>query len=153
MGSIINFHDNSGEKVVPEQKNIERWAHCVFHKLDEDHEITISIINDNEMRELNKKYRGKDYATNVLSFPYEPFEGEEGTENYLGDIVLCASVIVHEADEQQKDLFPHWAHMIIHGILHLLGYDHEIEQDAMIMEALEIELLNEIGYKNPYEIA
>jgi probable rRNA maturation factor len=126
---------------------VNRWvAHALRSKHEAD-QITLRIVGSAEGRELNRDYRGKakDYATNVLTFDYqrEPF--------VAADIVLCAPVIAREAAEQGKASEAHWAHLIIHGILHAQGYEHETnEGDALEMEALEVLLLGALGYPNPY---
>ena len=102
-----------------------------------------------ESQQLNSQYRQKDKPTNVLSFPFEVPEGIE--LNLLGDLVVCASVVEQEAKEQNKVLFHHWAHMIVHGCLHLLGYDHINDADADEMEALEVKILAKLAISNPYE--
>lgn len=106
--------------------------------------LTLRIVDTEESRTLNKTYRGKDKPTNVLSFPFNE-------SNHLGDLVLCHTVIAKEAIEQSKTLKDHYTHLVVHGILHLLGYDHENIEDAQEMEALEIDLLNELHINNPYE--
>lgn len=111
--------------------------------------LTVRIVDSAEGRDLNHSYRGKDYATNVLSFPFEappiPLP-----EVLLGDLVICAEVVTLEAQEQNKDLRTHWAHMLVHGTLHLLGYDHIEDAEAEHMEALEIAILARMGLPNPY---
>lgn len=116
------------------------------------YEINIGLTHDDEIRELNKKHRGKDKATNVLSFPlYDPDEIlPPGAPAMLGDIVLAFETIMRESEEQDKDFHDHVAHLVIHGVLHLIGYDHENDEDAEIMEALEIAVLEGMGIKNPY---
>lgn len=126
---------------------VQRWAAYAVRKPNVADQITLRIVGNAEGRELNRSYRGKakDYATNVLTFDYqrEPF--------LAADIVLCAPVIAREAAEQIKPLEAHWAHLIIHGILHAQGYEHETnERDALEMEALEVLLLQSLGYANPY---
>ena len=115
----------------------------------------LRIIGRGEAQELNRDYREKDYATNILSFPSDFGEIPEGVldeeeAGYLGDLVVCAEVVHDEAQQQQKTLDNHWAHLVIHGILHLQGYDHVDEQEADIMESLEIKLLKELGVPDPY---
>jgi probable rRNA maturation factor len=126
---------------------VQRWAEHALRDSHEDDQITIRIVGETEGRALNCSYRGKakDYATNVLTFEYssQPFVN--------ADIVLCAPVIAREAIAQSKLLEAHWAHLVIHGVLHAQGYDHETnERDANVMEALEVLLVQSLGYANPY---
>lgn len=115
-------------------------------------EITIRVVDEAESRQLNAEYRGKDKPTNVLSFPFEMPEGlpEGALPPVLGDLVICAAVVAREAREQGKSPEAHWAHMVTHGVLHLLGYDHQETREAELMEALEIEILAGLGYADPY---
>ncbi len=131
------------QRETPSRSQFLRWVKAA---LNVDTEVTIRIVSANEGRALNAAYRGKDYATNVLTFPLteEP--------HLMGDIILCAPVVEKEAREQGKDLMAHYAHMTVHGILHLHGYDHETEAQAELMEALEVETLRKLGYANPYLI-
>ena len=117
-------------------------------------DITLRIVDEDEIRTLNREYRDKDKPTNVLSFPFEMPEGlpDDAMEPLLGDIIICAPVVRREAAEQNKTLEAHWAHMVTHGVLHLLGYDHIDDEDAQIMEAMEIRALNEQGFPDPYAI-
>lgn len=109
-------------------------------------EVTVRLVDAEEGRQLNRDYRGKDYATNVLSFVYE------STLICMGDLVLCVPVVEREAREQNKLIESHYAHMIIHGMLHLQAYDHESELDAAAMEAVETHIMRKLGYTDPYEI-
>ncbi|MDO9482474.1 MAG: rRNA maturation RNase YbeY [Hydrogenophaga sp.] len=120
-------------------------ARCIRHALDADGEITVRIVDAEEGQTLNRDYRGKDYATNVLTFDYE-------TEPLvMADLVLCAPVVAREAAEQGKTLADHYAHLLVHGTLHAQGWDHETsEADAEEMEAREIEILAVLGLNNPY---
>ena len=115
-------------------------------------DITLRIVAEDEIRTLNRDYRDKDAPTNVLSFPFEMPEGlpEDAVEPLVGDIVICDAVVHREADEQHKPLDAHWAHMVTHGVLHLLGYDHIDDDDALVMETLEIRALGELGFPDPY---
>jgi probable rRNA maturation factor len=131
-----------GTDGAPTRPQVRRWvrAACAAPA-----EITVRFVDDREGRDLNRDYRGKDYATNVLSFPYE------SGERVCGDLVLCIEVVEREAREQKKSAEAHYAHMIVHGMLHLLGHDHETSQDdAERMEALEREILENLGYPDPY---
>ncbi len=134
---------------LPSEADILRWVTAVVGDAMEEAQLTVRISDEAEIRELNATYRGKDYATNVLSFPFEAPPGVDIP--LLGDIIICATVVAREAAEQKKPLEAHWAHMVIHGTLHLLGYDHIEDAEAEVMEGLEISLLTDLGYANPYE--
>lgn len=132
---------------VPPRAKFRRW---VTAALQQDAEITLRIVDDEEGRTLNRDYRGKDYATNVLTFAYEDeFSGADLP--LAGDIVLCAPVVAREAMQQNKSIDAHYAHLTVHGVLHLQGYDHEHDEDARLMEALEVKIVTKLGYTNPYE--
>ena len=133
---------------IPTRKQIKAWAEAALQDLRKNAEFTVRIVDRQEGTELNERWRQATGPTNVLSFPAEGLE--EIAPELLGDIVICAPVIEDEAQQQGKTLDAHWAHMIVHGILHLLSYDHIKKQDAKIMESLEIKILEKIGYKNPY---
>ncbi len=111
-------------------------------------ELTIRVVENSESHELNHQYRGKNKPTNVLSFPFEAPPGVE--IDLLGDLIICAPVVESEANEQQKTIIAHWAHMVTHGCLHLLGYDHITNDEAEVMEKLEIDILQQQGFDNPY---
>ncbi len=114
-------------------------------------EVSVRVVDTDEMRNLNRDYRGRDYATNVLSFPAGEIAGLPGdATRLLGDIVICADVVNTEADEQGKTRDDHWAHMLVHGSLHLLGYEHRQDADAAVMEALETRVLTGHGLADPY---
>lgn len=134
---------------LPTESDFLRWVTAAIGDGMDEAQLTVRITDEAEIRELNATYRGKDYATNVLSFPFEAPPGVDIP--LLGDIVICAAVVAREAAEQEKPLQAHWAHMVIHGALHLLGYDHIDEAEAEEMEGLEIHLLTDLGYANPYE--
>ncbi len=136
----------------PKSSSLKRWAKCALAKKIELGEITIRIVDEAEMTSLNSTFRYKKYPTNVLSFPFTTPDTIELEIPLLGDIVICAAVVNKEAEDQQKPVEAHWAHMVVHGIFHLLGYDHETDNDAEIMESLEIETLQALGFANPYEI-
>ena len=131
--------------VLPRHK-VTRW---IRHALATDAEITVRIVGAEEGQQLNRDYRKKDYATNVLSFPAD-VPDELLDIPLLGDLVICVPVVEREAQEQAKTSEAHWAHLVIHGCLHLLGYDHIEDEEAEEMEALEKELLAELGHPDPY---
>lgn len=140
---------------LPDEEQLRSWATRALHAVDasagKDFEISIRLVDEDESRELNGRYRMQDKATNVLSFPFEDFDGlPEDIVRPLGDIVVCAPVVAKEASQQKKALLDHWAHMVIHGTLHLLGYDHQDETQANTMESLEIDILRGFGIENPY---
>jgi len=137
---------------LPDTKQIEQWVEAALKAANyraEEAELTVRIVSEPESAELNQAYRHKSGPTNVLSFPFEPIP--ELPMPLLGDLVVCAPVVTHEAEEQGKPLEAHWAHMLVHGSLHLLGYDHIEEAEAEAMETLEIAILSALGYDNPYE--
>jgi probable rRNA maturation factor len=134
---------------IPDEAAIRGWVEAVLSGRREEAQLTVRITDAAEITELNRTYRGKDKPTNVLSFPFEAPPGV--ALPLLGDIVICAAVVADEALQQGKPLEAHWAHMVVHGVLHLLGYDHIEEAEAQVMEGLEIELLAGLGYANPYE--
>jgi len=140
----------TGELNLPTRQQFRRWIKAALQR---DVQIVLRIVDEIEGRALNKKYRGKDYATNVLTFSYEDTGSlPDNAELLYGDIVICAPVVEQEAREQRKDLQAHYAHLTIHAALHLQGYDHENEQDAATMEALETTLLAKLGYVDPYKV-
>ena len=135
-------------KDQPDQEQIQRWVDAALDGFNQDTEIVVRIVDEQESAELNQQYRHKPGPTNILSFPVEIPEGIE--LNLLGDLVVCAPVLEKEALEQHKTLTDHWAHIIVHGVLHLLGYDHIDEIQAELMENKEITILNTLSIKNPY---
>lgn len=142
---------------VPNRPLLEQWIVVTLDfiavdqgiQLDDEYEITIRVVDEHEIQALNKQYRFKDKPTNVLSFPFE--SPAEVSLPLLGDLVVCHKIVKKEAIEQQKKLQQHWAHMVVHGVLHLLGYDHIEEGQAQQMENLEIKILANLGFDNPYE--
>ena len=133
---------------IPSAEDFQKWADKVQVPGSQT-SVCLRIVDEPEAREINKRFRNIDKATNVLSFPAEiPLEHEL---NLLGDIVICAPVVNHEAIEQKKSSAAHWAHLLIHGILHLQGYQHETDEQAEEMEGLEVKLLRELGIANPYQ--
>jgi probable rRNA maturation factor len=150
MSNHIDLQVACDETELPTLALFQRWTDIALTAVtDKKFELTIRLVTIEESQQLNSQYRQKDKPTNVLSFPFEVPEGIE--LNLLGDLVVCANVVKQEAKEQSKALFDHWAHMIIHGCLHLLGYDHINDTEAEEMEALEIKILAELSINNPYE--
>lgn len=137
-----------GRDGLPGRSQIRRWAQAA---LLQDAEVTLRFVDEDEGRSLNRDYRGKDYATNVLTFAYDtPSHLTSHASPLCGDIVLCAPVIAREAREQHKPPHAHYAHMVVHGLLHLQGYDHEDEREAIAMEAVESFILRGLGFPDPY---
>jgi probable rRNA maturation factor len=143
---------------IPHAASMAEWANAAFAasgaRRVRDLPMTIRIVGAAESRRLNRTWRGKDKPTNVLSFP-SAASGLRATDAAslalpLGDLAICAPVVAREAREQGKETRAHWAHMVVHGVLHLLGYDHENDRDADVMEAREVKILSQFGYSNPY---
>jgi len=134
---------------IPSEADLRRWCELGLRQRTADSELTIRLVDEPEGRELNRTWRQKDYATNVLSFPAEVPDGLLDIP-LLGDLVICVPVLEREAVEQGKTLQAHWAHLVIHGCLHLLGYDHIDDDEAEEMESIERQLLAELGHTDPY---
>ena len=157
---VVDLHTDLPAAGLPLQDQVQRWAEAAARLAGGARgEIAIRIIDEAESQSLNHDYRGKDYPTNVLSFPFElpddmpeEMRAELG-DGIIGDIAICAPVVEREAKDQGKSPEAHWAHMVVHGVLHLLGHDHVDDAGADIMEALEVEVLSELGYANPYFIS
>ncbi len=151
MGATIDLQCASNESDLPEQKILTKWVDAVLeYNSDSDKELTIRLVDIPESQQLNLTWRQRDCPTNVLSFPFEC--PPEVNLPLLGDIIICVPLVATEAIEQNKSLEDHWAHLVIHGTLHLLGYDHIEEQPAKIMEDIEINILQKLGYSNPYHL-
>ncbi|MEZ9527276.1 rRNA maturation RNase YbeY [Enterovibrio norvegicus] len=133
---------------LPSEEQLQTWFEQAVKSFREQAETTIRIVDEFESQSLNRDYRGKDKPTNVLSFPFEAPPGVE--LDLLGDLIICRQVVEKEAKEQNKDLFAHWAHMVVHGSLHLLGYDHIDDEEAEEMESLEISIMTALEFPNPY---
>lgn len=149
MPATLDYQLACDDQPVPSALVVQEWLNTIFVQRQLiSGEVTIRIVESSEGQALNHAYRQKDSATNVLSFPFEAPEGI--TMDFLGDIVICAEVVNREAETQHKTRDAHWAHMVVHGVLHLLGFDHTNEVDAEQMEALEVEILNTLGIDDPY---
>ncbi|EDP98827.1 rRNA maturation RNase YbeY [Shewanella benthica] len=134
---------------LPSQEDFELWVRIALRDTMNQAELTIRIVDEAESQTLNSSYRGKDKPTNVLSFPFEA--PPEIDIPLLGDLIICAPVVEFEAKQQNKSLQSHWAHMVVHGCLHLLGYDHIQDAEAEEMESLETQLIESLGFNNPYK--
>lgn len=151
---------SSSAKDLPDEAQLRQWVESVLEGRLAEAELGIRIVDEDESAELNQTYRDKPGPTNVLSFPFEMPELPEGfaadetdapPANLLGDLVICAPVVAREAAEQGKPVTAHWAHMVVHGVLHLLGYDHLDPAEAAEMEGLERQILLGVGIADPYE--
>ena len=149
-----NHHAGFTTAPLPPQRDFYHWA---WHALKTHYRranLSLVLLNETEARAYNRDYRGKDYATNVLSFPLNVNANDmlfgQPADTLQGDLIMCPQVIFKEAVEQAKTPTAHFAHLTLHGVLHLMGYDHQHQDEAEMMEALEIRLLNQLGYPNPY---
>ena len=147
---LITVQYATDKKLAPSKETLCLWARQALATQPKQKEITIRIVDISQMTALNEQFRKKIGPTNVLSFPADLPETVQKSLPLLGDIVICAAVVNREAHEQSKTTEAHWAHMVVHGVLHLLGYDHEKEDEAEVMETLEINILQQLGFSNPY---
>ncbi|MGD8112461.1 rRNA maturation RNase YbeY [Vibrio sp. TRT 17S01] len=136
------------EQGLPTEQDVQHWLTQTITQFQPQAEVTVRIVDEQESHQLNLDYRGKDKPTNVLSFPFEAPPGME--LDLLGDLIICRQVVEREAKEQDKPVLAHWAHMVVHGSLHLLGYDHIEDDEAEEMESLETEIMQGMGFKDPY---
>ena len=138
---------------TPDDDQFQLWVETALAGRSNDLTLAIRIVDEQEGQRLNRQYRNKDYATNVLSFPADLPESlpAEIRLSQLGDLVICAPVVAREAAEQHRPETDHWAHLTIHGVLHLLGYNHEMADEAIVMETLETEILAGLGISDPYQ--
>jgi len=152
MQVYVDIESASESTQLPDASLIEKWIGSTLEQVEDftrdDAELSIYIVDDAEGQALNLQYREKDYTTNVLSFPADL--PEELDLPLLGDLIVCAPVVEREAVEQGKTLQAHWAHMLVHGTLHLLGYDHIEDDEAETMEALETQIVTRLGFPAPY---
>ncbi len=151
MSVTIDLHNASGERRLPLRRLFRLWTEAALKgagKAGQHSNLSIRIVDADESASLNHQYRHKNHATNVLSFPVPEQLQAAGQ---LGDLALCAAVVKQEAAEQHKTVVNHWAHLVVHGVLHLLGYDHEHNKDAKKMETLEVKILASLGIPDPYQ--
>ena len=156
MKVTVDINSDCDTSWVPDELLCTRWILAAMNSIpfSRDSSVSLSFVDAKTSAELNSQYRGKNTATNVLSFPCEYPENLSSLIDHqpLGDIVICPTVVEQEAVQQTKELQSHWAHLLIHGVFHLLGYDHDLEADANKMEQLEITALQTLGIPNPYLI-
>ncbi len=154
MSVMLDVQRAANAPDLPRGGELQRWVEAALSTVGADRpgglELTIRFVDADEGAELNLRYRGRDAPTNVLAFPFEAPPGT-GEWPLIGDLVLCVPVVVREAAEQHKEASAHWAHLIVHGVLHLLGHDHLEPAEAEAMEALETAILDRLGFPPPYE--
>lgn len=148
MAITLDLQLASDAPAIPDSKQFQLWLEAALLPFVEEAEVTVRVVDEAESQQLNHSYRGKEKPTNVLSFPFQCPPGIE--MSLLGDLVICAPVVASEAQEQSKTTDAHWAHMVVHGCLHLLGFDHIKDDEAEQMEAEEIQILQQLGFANPY---
>ena len=144
----ITIQSLASNTFIPSRYFLQRWVNKALSKQVGTNAVNIRLVSKKESAALNSTYRHKNGPTNILSFPFEPPPGVSSA--FLGDLVICAPLVNQQAKQQAKTPLTHWAHLVIHGCLHLIGYDHVHDKDATKMETLEIKLLEELGYENPY---
>jgi probable rRNA maturation factor len=149
MNLRVDIQNASSSAGLPPPAALKRWVRAALDGRRASAELSLRIVDEQEITELNGRYRGKHVPTNVLSFPAGLPAGL--ALPHLGDIVICAPVVAREADEQHKPPHAHWAHMVVHGTLHLLGHDHIEDAEATVMEDLEIAILARLHVANPYQ--
>jgi len=150
MSIILDLQVATEATNIPTEAELQRYLEAAVSPFQTEAEVTIRLVDEAESQQLNFDYRHKDKPTNVLSFPFQAPPGIELP--LLGDLVICVQVVAQEALEQNKTLEAHWAHMVVHGCLHLLGFDHINDTDAEEMEAEEVHILQELGFADPYFI-
>jgi len=150
MGLTLEVQYAISEDGLPSEADLQRWAIAAIGDKKAQPELVIRVTDRSESAALNQQYRGKSGPTNVLSFPFQAPPPVES--NLLGDLVICAPVVSTQAAEQGKTEQAHWAHLVVHGILHLLGYDHKQSAEAAEMENMEIEILAQLGFSDPYQL-
>lgn len=148
MSISLTVQNPSKVKSFPTRKQFTTWAEAALGSRRKNYELLIRIVDEKEITKINKTYRNKNKSTNIISFEFDPPPGVK--TDFLGDLIICATVVRAEAKLQHKTMVSHWAHLTIHGVLHLLGYDHINDADAEKMEKLEIKILKKLNFSNPY---
>ena len=153
MGLQLDIQNPEDYLTLPAEVDLLQWAQAAWQE-DGEAGVVLRIVAEAESQQLNRDFRGKDYPTNVLSFPYDapPIPLEDDETEYLGDLAICLPVVEREAAEQRKTPTQHWAHLLVHGLLHLQGYDHITDDEAETMEALEARILATLGFPDPYQL-
>lgn len=149
MTISIDIQMACSSEEAPDEDSMQRWVDAALRNERDTAELSVRIVDEQESAMLNQQYRGKTGPTNVLSFPFDAVTPEPLP--ILGDLVICAPVVIREAQQQNKTSEAHWAHMTVHGVLHLLGYDHVGETDADVMETLETNIMRALDFPAPYE--
>jgi probable rRNA maturation factor len=144
----VTLQNRARDPQTPSKQQFQQWAQAALISPVAKTEVNIRLVKSAESAALNKKFRHKNGPTNILSFSYRPVPGED-TE-MLGDLVICAELVAQEAQVENKAVLAHWAHLTVHGLLHLQGYDHEKSRDAAVMERLEADILQTLGFADPY---
>lgn len=148
MNLVVDVQVASTAPGLPDETDLQHWVEAALVDYGADAELVIRIVDEPESADLNETYRHQPGPTNVLSFPFQAPPGIDVP--LLGDVIVCAPVVMRQASEQDKELRAHWAHMVVHGVLHLLGYDHQDDTQAAEMETLETRILAGLGYPDPY---
>jgi probable rRNA maturation factor len=148
----VNLARRTRRGWAPPARELTRWVAAALGPRGAECEISVLVVGAKRSRSLNARYRRQDHATNVLSFPAAPDTGAPGGIRRLGDLVICPEVLEREARTQRKARGAHWAHLVVHGVLHLIGYDHGRDQDARRMERREVRALRTLGLPNPYRV-
>ncbi|MCB5195428.1 rRNA maturation RNase YbeY [Deefgea salmonis] len=147
---IITIQNQSHASPIPRRSLLKKWVSAALSAQIEHAEITLRFVDTDEGQSLNRDYRQKDYATNVLTFTFDDELPQVAGQPLMGDLVLCGAVIEREAQQQGKALLAHYCHMVVHGTLHLQGFDHLEEAEAEAMELLETQIVTQLGYDDPY---
>jgi probable rRNA maturation factor len=150
MSYHIDLQHACDDPIPVNDQSLQTWAELALLEHMDSAELTLRLVDSTEITELNHSYRQQNKPTNVLAFPSELPDNIELDYPLLGDVIICPQVLQQESQELGKSLEEHWAHIVIHGVLHLLGYDHIKDSDAEIMQALEVKLLSKLGFANPY---
>ena len=150
MSDYVDIQHACEKKIPVSDETLARWVQLVLPPNQQTTELTLRFVEQDEITDLNRTYRKQNTATNVLSFPSDLPSEIMLKHPFLGDVIICPAVLEEESLALNKPLIAHWAHIVIHGLLHLLGYDHKEEQDTALMQSLEIKVLAELGFDNPY---